>query len=128
MSKIKINDSQKEVLLQAMQRLDELQSQLGKTTTPKQKVKAKDSVKKVVAKDDGGLPSENEEWKGLSYIEALYRAREMENEAIEINLLLLELAPEKDAKKFIEIANDENDHDKIYAKIIERIEREKENE
>ena len=124
MSKVKMNDSQKEVLLQAMQRLDELQSQLGKTTTSKPKAKAKDSVKKVVAKDDGGLPSESEEWKGLTYIEALYRAREMENEAIEINLLLLELAPEKDAKKFIEIANDENDHDAVYVKIIKRLESE----
>lgn len=115
----KLSSSQKEVLLKAMERLDELQKKLGVED---------EYVGDIYTLDDGGLPSENKEWSGMTYIEALYKAREMENDAIEINLLLLELAPEKDSKSFIEIANDENDHDKIYAKIIERIERGEGNE
>ena len=75
-------------------------------------------MKKV--KDDGGLPYENPKYNGKSYLEILYMAREMENDAIEIALALDQIAPEEDRKKFIEIANDENDHDKIYAGIIER--------
>ena len=71
-------------------------------------------------KDDGGLPYDNPKYKGKSYLEILYMAREMENSAIEVALALDQIAPEEDRKKFIEIANDENDHDRIYAEIIER--------
>ena len=88
------------------------------------KIKNKDQVLKALdgkkTKDDGGLPLENKKYKGKSYLEILYMARKMENDAIEIALALDQLAPDKDRKKFIEIANDENDHDKIYAEIIQR--------
>ena len=77
-----------------------------------------ENMKKV--KDDGGMPYENPKYNGKSYLEILYMAREMENDAIEVALALDQIAPEEDRKKFIEIANDENDHDKIYAEIIER--------
>lgn len=112
--KVKLNDSQKAVLLAAMDQLDYLQSKIDHKTIDN---------KVVLKDDDGGLPSENVDYKGMSYIEALYKARQMENDAIEINLYLLEIAPESDSKTFIEIATDENDHDKIYAKIIEREEK-----
>ena len=75
-------------------------------------------MKKV--KDDGGMPLENEKYRGKSYLEILYMAREMENDAIEVALALDQMASDEDRKKFIEIANDENDHDRIYADIIER--------
>lgn len=111
--KVKLNDSQKAVLLAAMDQLDYLQNKIDHKTIDN----------KVVLKDDGGLPSENVDYKGMSYIEALYKARQMENDAIEINLYLLEIAPESDSKTFIEIATDENDHDSQYVKIIEREEK-----
>ena len=56
----------------------------------------------------------------IPYLELLYKAREMENDAIQIALALDKIAPDEDREKFIEIANDENDHDRIYADIIQR--------
>ena len=74
----------------------------------------KDLAKTFTA-DDGPNPYE-----GMSYLEILYKAREMENDAIQVALALDKIAPPQDRKKFIEIANDENDHDRIYAEIIQR--------
>ncbi len=68
-----------------------------------------------------GLPTESEKYKGMSYKEALEKALLAENEAIELNALLIELAPEKDAKKFVEILSDENDHSQIYQGILNKL-------
>lgn len=70
---------------------------------------------------DEGLPSESGKYDGMSYKEILERAIQMENDAIEINLMLLEIAPTKDAKKLVEIANDENDHSQIYQGLLNKI-------
>ena len=70
---------------------------------------------------DEGLPSESGKYNGMSYKEILERAIQMENDAIEINLMLLEIAPTKDAKKLVEIANDENDHSQIYQGLLNKI-------
>lgn len=70
---------------------------------------------------DEGLPSESGKYDGMSYKEILERAIQMENDAIEINLMLLEIAPSKDAKKLVEIANDENDHSQIYQGLLNKI-------
>ena len=70
---------------------------------------------------DEGLPSESGKYDGMSYKEILERAIQMENDAIEINLMLLEIAPIKDAKKLVEIANDENDHSQIYQGLLNKI-------
>lgn len=70
---------------------------------------------------DEGLPSESGKYDGMSYKEILERAIQMENDSIEINLMLLEIAPTKDAKKLVEIANDENDHSQIYQGLLNKI-------
>ena len=70
---------------------------------------------------DEGLPSESGKYNGMSYKEILERAIQMENDSIEINLMLLEIAPTKDAKKLVEIANDENDHSQIYQGLLNKI-------
>ena len=70
---------------------------------------------------DEGLPSETGKYNGMDYEEILARALQMENDAVEINLMLLEIAPDEDRKKFVEIANDENDHSLIYQGIINRL-------
>lgn len=69
---------------------------------------------------DEGLPSKSGKYDGMSYIEILEKALQMENDAAEINLMLLEKAKPQDREKFIEIANDENDHSLIYQGIISR--------
>ena len=69
---------------------------------------------------DEGLPSESGKYDGMSYKEILERAIQMENDAIEINLMLLEIAATKDAKKLVEIANDENDHSQIYPGLLKK--------
>ena len=73
-------------------------------------------ITKTLVKDDEG----DNKYEGMSYLEVLYEARKMENDAIQIALALDKMAPPKDRGKFIEIANDENDHDRIYAEIIQR--------
>ena len=70
---------------------------------------------------DEGLPSESGKYDGMSYKEILERAIQMENDSIEINLMLLEIAPTKDAKKLVEIANDENDHSQVYQGLLNKI-------
>ncbi len=70
---------------------------------------------------DEGLPSESGKYTDMSYAEVLEKALQMENDAIEIGLMLLELAPKQDCKKLIEITNDENDHSLIYQGIINRL-------
>ena len=70
---------------------------------------------------DEGLPSESGKYDGMSYKEILERAIQMENDAIEINLMLLEIASPKDAKKLVEIANDENDHSQVYQGLLNKI-------
>ena len=75
----------------------------------------------IEEKLDEGLPSESGKYKSMNYEEILARALQMENDAVEINLMLLEIAPDEDRKKFVEIANDENDHSLIYQGILNRI-------
>lgn len=95
----------------------------------KRQVKALDKqIKNLVLNEsqieenlDEGLPSESGKYDGMSYKEILERAIQMENDAIEINLMLLEIAPTKDAKKLVEIANDENDHSQIYQGLLNKI-------
>ena len=48
---------------------------------------------------DEGLPSESGKYNGMNYEEILSRALQMENDAVEINLMLLEIAPDEDRKK-----------------------------
>lgn len=72
---------------------------------------------------DEGLPSESGKYDGMSYEEVLKRALQMESDAVEINLMLLEMAPQKDRKRFIEIANDENDHSLIYLDILNSLQK-----
>ena len=67
------------------------------------------------------MPHDNEE----DYISILRQAQAMENDAIAIGLKLILYAPEKDLPKLAEIANDENDHDRIYASILSRYEGDK---
>jgi rubrerythrin len=55
-----------------------------------------------------------------TYLDALQKARSMENDAISIGLKLLSLAPEEDIAQLLEITNDENDHDRIYSAILSR--------
>ena len=55
-----------------------------------------------------------------TYMDVLQEAKRMENEAIAIGLKLLSLAPPEDIPQIIEITSDENSHDAIYAKILER--------
>ena len=75
----------------------------------------------IEEKLDEGLPSESGKYNSMDYEEILARALQMENDAVEINLMLLEIAPDEDRKKFVEIANDENDHSLIYQGILNRI-------
>lgn len=75
----------------------------------------------IEEKLDEGLPSESGKYNSMNYEEILARALQMENDAVEINLMLLEIAPDEDRKKFVEIANDENDHSLIYQGILNRI-------
>lgn len=75
----------------------------------------------IEEKLDEGLPSESGKYISMDYEEILARALQMENDAVEINLMLLEIAPDEDRKKFVEIANDENDHSLIYQGILNRI-------
>ena len=53
---------------------------------------------------DEGLPSKSGKYDGMSYTEILEKALQMENDAAEINLMLLEKAKPQDREKFIEIA------------------------
>lgn len=58
--------------------------------------------------------------KEQKYKDALLRARNAENDAIAIGLELILYAPAKDLPQITEIANDENDHDRIYVDILAR--------
>jgi rubrerythrin len=44
----------------------------------------------------------------------------MENDAIEIGLKLLSVAPPETIAQLVEITADENDHSRIYTEMIER--------
>ena len=59
-----------------------------------------------------------------TYFDVLKQAQAMENDAIAIGLKLLSMAPEQDLQQLIEITNDENDHDRIYAAILSRCQEE----
>ena len=71
--------------------------------------------------DTGGMPSEVDAYKGMDFKEVLEKAMAAEKEAIFLGLYLIEIAPTKYIKKFIEITNDENDHSKIYQQIFDEI-------
>lgn len=82
-------------------------------------VKQKDALPEN--EDTGGMPSEVEAYKGLTYKQVIEKALEAEKEAIFLGLYAIELAPDKDIKSLVEITNDENDHSGIYQRILDRL-------
>lgn len=71
---------------------------------------------------DEGSPLESGRYDGMSYKQIVAAALQGENEATEIALALIEKADnEEDIAKFVEIANDENDHSLVYQGILNRL-------
>lgn len=133
-SEQKMNKTSDEKILGMIDKLDELEDKINNNKVSKKEIKKiKKNVDEMIEelnvlneneienKLDEGLPSESGKYNGLDYEEILSRALQMENDAVEINLMLLEIAPDEDRKKFVEIANDENDHSLIYQGIINRL-------
>lgn len=98
--------------------LDELKSVKAGIQEEKNIKKNKDALPK---EDTGGMPSEVDYYKGLTYEQVISKALEGEKEAIFLGLYAIELAPDKDIKKLIEITNDENSHSVIYQDILDRL-------
>jgi rubrerythrin len=63
-----------------------------------------------------------------TYLDVLKAANKMENDAIEIGLKLISLAPPEDIARVVEITGDENDHSRIYQAMIEQYQNESEAE
>jgi hypothetical protein len=133
-SEQKMNKTSDEKILGMIDKLDELEDKINNNKVSKKEIrKIKKNVDEMIEelnvlneneienKLDEGLPSESGKYNGMNYEEILSRALQMENDAVEINLMLLEIAPDEDRKKFVEIANDENDHSLIYQGIINRL-------
>lgn len=133
-SEQKMNKISDEKILGMIDKLDELEDKINNNKVSKKEIKKiKKNVDEMIEelnvlneneienKLDEGLPSESGKYNGMNYEEILSRALQMENDAVEINLMLLEIAPDEDRKKFVEIANDENDHSLIYQGIINRL-------
>lgn len=133
-SEQKMNKTSDEKILGMIDKLDELEDKINNNKVSKKEIKKiKKNVDEMIEelnvlneneienKLDEGLPSESGKYNGMDYEEILSRALQMENDAVEINLMLLEIAPDEDRKKFVEIANDENDHSLIYQGIINRL-------
>lgn len=133
-SEQKMNKTSDEKILGMIDKLDELEDKINNNKVSKKEIKKiKKNVDEMIEelnvlneneienKLDEGLPSESGKYNGMNYEEILSRALQMENDAVEINLMLLEIAPDEDRKKFVEIANDENDHSLIYQGIINRL-------
>lgn len=133
-SEQKMNKTSDEKILGMIGKLDELEDKINNNKVSKKEIKKiKKNVDEMIEelnvlneneienKLDEGLPSESGKYNGMNYEEILSRALQMENDAVEINLMLLEIAPDEDRKKFVEIANDENDHSLIYQGIINRL-------
>ena len=119
--KSKSKDSRREALLKMADELKSTQSEIMKYKSAPQQVK-KTVIDVLPANEEtGGMPSEVESYKGMSYEEVIRKALESEKEAIFLGLYAIELAPDKDIKKLIEITNDENDHSKIYQQILDRL-------
>lgn len=71
---------------------------------------------------DESSPLESGRYDGMNYKQMVAAALQGENEATEIALALIEKADnEEDIKKFVEIANDENDHSLTYQGILNRL-------
>jgi len=126
MVKKKMSDEDKMLLRKQIESLEKLEKKLN----PNKKFDELDEVKKIMdteieeeelTEDEETEPEPEQEDQTMSYLEALTIAVQMEADAIEHGLLLIELAPEGDAKNLIEIVNDENDHSVIYNKILRRI-------
>ena len=133
-SEQKMNKTSDEKILGMIDKLNELEDKINNNKVSKKEIKKiKKNVDEMIEelnvlneneienKLDEGLPSESGKYNGMDYEEILSRALQMENDAVEINLMLLEIAPDEDRKKFVEIANDENDHSLIYQGIINRL-------
>lgn len=58
---------------------------------------------------------------GKTFIDKLLQARRMENDAIAIGLDLIAMAPPELLPDILEITNDENDHDRKYVAMLERL-------
>ena len=130
----KLTKDEKKALLLVLDKLEAMEKKLNPTVDSKptkamvkKQKKAKDEITKVPNEKQieenlsEGLPSESEKYEGMSYEEVLEKALLAESEAIELNALLIELATDKDIKKFVEILSDENDHSQIYQGVLNRI-------
>ena len=132
----KMNKTSNEKILGMIDKLDELEDKINNNKVSKKEIKKiKKNVDEMIEelnvlneneienKLDEGLPSESGKYNGMNYEEILSRALQMENDAVEINLMLLEIAPDEDRKKFVEIANDENDHslDRVYHQTVKKV-------
>ena len=113
---MKMTDSKRKALSMMLDNLKEVQNDIDNINNKKKK--SKDKLPKT---DTGGMPSEVDEFKGLTYEQVIEKALEAEKEAIFLGLYAIELAPEKDIKKLVEITNDENDHSKVYQDILDSL-------
>jgi len=130
-----MNKNKKEKIKSIIDSLEKIESKLNgeSSISPTERkqvdslvIMAKDALKsskQLEENTDEGLPSESGKYNKMNYIDVLKQALQAENDAIEIGLELIELAPSSDTKKLIEITNDENDHSQIYQSIINRIEK-----
>lgn len=118
-----LNKLDKLACLAGHEELSELKNFLGEIRSgdaePNQLYTEKEIENELV---DEGSPLESGRYDDMTYAQMVAAALQSENEATEIALALIEKTDnENDIKKFVEIANDENDHSLVYQGILNRL-------
>ncbi len=94
---------------------EELKNQISSLNNQiKKKVNNKHSIEQL---DDQIQSKEN-----ITLQEVLNEIVQIENNALELILILLEMIQTKDAKKVVNIINEKNNHIKIYKKMLDKVE------